>query len=544
MYAIWYTYVYILLIGMVETNNLATSQRIRPGLRLMSALLVGFTISAPHLPGQVAAVGAAPSGSSHANTLPLSGRTGQTGAVEAQQSASPGAGVSTINSSVQVTGNFAGSVVSPAPSGAIELNLSDALKLGLKNNLGTISSNNSVRAARAQRLQQLSALLPNIAANASETVTQVNLAAYGFQFKLPPGLNFAIPSVVGPFSYSQLQGTLSQSIYDPVQRRNWQASKETERASAFSAKDARELVVLAVGGTYLQTAAAEASVTSQRAQVDNAQAVYQQAVTRKAAGTNSKIDVMRSLVELQTQQQRLSSLEADLRKQRIALARVIGLPLDRELMLSEPLAFSTVAVPDVSAALQQAYVHRADLQSADAQVRAAERTVSAARAERLPSVSVNGDYGVLGPNPANAHGVFAVTGSVNVPIWQGGRTSADIQQAEATLQQRQAELADQRSAVEQQVRDALIELQTATGQVRVAESNRGYAHETLSESRDRFAAGVATTVEVVQAQEQVASAENDYISSLFSFDLARFSLARAMGVAEADLPNLLKGNRP
>ena len=186
--------------------------------------------------------------------------------------------------------------------------------------------------------------------------------------------------------------------------------------------------------------------------------------------------------------------------------------------------------------------HRADLQGAEAQLRAAEHTLAAAHAERLPSVSLSGDYGVIGPNPASTHGVFSVVGSVSVPIWQGGRTKGDIEQAEATLRQRQAELADQRGRVEQDVRSALIELDTAKGQVRLAESNRTYANETLLEARDRFSAGVATTVEVVQAQEQVAGAESDYISSLFSFNLADLALARATGEAESALPNLLKGN--
>ncbi len=453
--------------------------------------------------------------------------------------------MATVNSSIQVTGAYAGSgPVSNAPTGAITLRLADALKLGLAANLGAISAGNSIRASRAERIEALSALLPNISANASETVTQVNLAAYGFQFKLPPGINFSIPSVVGPFSYSQLQGALSQSIYDPVQRRNWKASKESERAAQLSAKDSRELVVLAVGGTYLQTIALAARVESQRAQVANAQAIYQQAVTRKAAGTNSKIDVTRSLVELQTQQQRLSSLDSDSRKQKIALARMIGLPQDRAIILSEPLSFHEEAIPDASAAIAEAFQRRADLQAATSQVAAAEQALSAAHAERLPSITVNGDYGVLGPNPTSTHGVFAVTGAVNIPIWQGGRTRGDIQQAEATLHQRQAELSDQRGQVEQDVRNALIELQTAVGQVRLADSNRSFANETLSESRDRFSAGVATTVEVVQAQEQVAGAESDYISSLFSFDLAKLSLARATGEAEADLPDLLKGNQP
>lgn len=493
--------------------------------------------------GQTMGTGA--SGSSRALPLAASGRTNQVGAVGSQQSTSPGTGADTINSSVQVSGEYAGSVpAKDLPAGAITLTLADAVKRGLAANLGALSADNSVRASRAQRIQELSALLPNITANASETVTQVNLAAYGFQFKLPPGINFSIPSVVGPFSYSQLQGALSQSIYDPVQRRNWQASKETERAAVLSVKDARELVVLAVGGTYLQTLASAANVESQRAQVDNAQAVYRQALTRKAAGINSKIDVLRSLVELQTEQQRLSTVEADLRKQKIVLARIIGLPLDRDLILSEPLVFNQAALPEAETAIQEAFRRRSDLRVAEAQVHAAELTLSAAHAERWPSVSLNGDYGVLGPNPASTHGVFAVTGAVNVPVWQGGRTKGDIQEAEATLRQRQAELADQRGKVEQDVRTALIELETAMGQVRLAASNRDYANETLDEARDRFSAGVATTVEVVQAQEQVASAESNYISSLFSFNLAKLTLARATGVAESDLPDLLKETRP
>ncbi len=482
------------------------------------------------------------SASSRATQLPSSGRMGESGSINSQQSASSGTGVATINSSVQVSGTFAGSLPSKTlPDGPVVLSLAEALHRGLTANLGALSANESVRASRANRIQELSTLLPSISANASETLQRVNLAAEGFKFNIP---NFSIPTLVGPFAYSQVQGALSQSIYDPVARRNWQASKETERASVLSAKDTRELVILAVGGTYLQTLADLARFESQRAQVDNAQAIYNQAVIRKAAGTNSKIDVVRSLVELQTQQQRLNSRGADFRKQKIALARIIGVPLDREIILSEPLAYTTSAIPDEPAAVHEALTDRADLQAAEAQVEAAQRALSAAHAERLPSISVNGNYGFLGATPASARAVYGVSGALNVPIWQGGRTRGDILQAEATLHTRQAELEDGRVGIEQDVRNALIEIQTATGQVHLAESNRTYANETLSEARDRFAAGVATTVEVVQAQEQVASAESDYISSLFSFDLAKLSLARACGRTEAALPDLLKGDRP
>ncbi len=512
-------------------------------LRIPCLVFLGYLAGLPAW-AQLSPAGG-PSGPNRPAMLPLSGRTGQAGAVNAQQSANGAGGVNTITSSVQVTGSYQGSVPShDVPSGAVTLTLSDAIKRGLNTNLGPISATNAVSAARAERIQALSALLPNIAVNASETVTQIDLAAYGFQFKAPPGSGFSIPTVVGPFAYSQAQGTLSQSVLDLVERRNWKASREGERAAALGAKDAREVVVLAVAGTYLQTLAEAARLSSQQAQVDNAQAVYNQAVVRKEAGTNARIDVMRSLVELQTQQQRLSSVDADLRKQKIALARLIGLPLDRELVLIENFSSNEATMPDTNTAIQHAFERRSDLRAAEAQVRAAETVLSAARAERLPSISLSGDYGVIGPNPASTHGVFALTGSVNVPVWEGGRIKGDIQQAEATVRQRAAELADQRGQVEQEVRTALIELQTAMGQVRVAANNRGYANETLTEARDRFQAGVATTVEVVQAQEQVAGAESDYISSLFSFNLAKVTLARAMGEAEADVPDLLGGTRP
>ncbi len=482
-------------------------------------------------------------GGSRPAALPISGRTGTPGSVTVQQSTSP-SGADTLNTSVQVGGDFAGSVPgAKPPAGAIDLTLGEAIRLGLQTNLGVIASGNFSAAARAQRLQMLASMLPYVSAGASDSVAQTNLAAYGFKFNLPPGLNFSIPTVVGPYNYSQLQGTVNAPIFDPVARQNWRAGKELEQAATLSAKDARELVVMAVAGSYLQTIATRARMDSQRAQVANAQAIYDQAQVRKAAGTNARIDVMRTLVELQTEQQRLNSLESDLRTQQLALARAIGMPLDRDLNLVELLAPNTIPIPQPATAVEQALKERSDLKAAEAQVRAAQHALDAARAERLPTVTLNGDYGVLGPNPTQMHGVFTITGSVNVPIWTGGRIRADVEQAEAALKQRQAELADQRGRVEQEVRAALIQLETATGQLRLAATNRDYAAETLREARDRFDLGVANTVEVVQAQQQVAGAEADYVSSLFSLDLARLNLARAAGEAETVLPDLLKGQR-
>jgi len=484
--------------------------------------------------------GGSSGGATRPATLPPSGRTSPTGSVTIQQSTSP-AGVDTLNTSVQVNGNLAGSIPgAKPPAGPISLTLGDAIKMGLQANLGVIAAGNASATARAERIEALSALLPNISAGASDTVAQTNLAAYGFVFHVPPGFDFSIPTIVGPYNYSQAQASVNASIYDPVARRNWKTARELEQASALSAKDARELVVMAVAGTYLETTATAARIASQQAQVANAQAVYDQARIRKEAGTNARIDVMRTLVELQTQKQRLNSLAADLRKQKLALARTIGLPLDRDFTVADPLSPNTIPVPEPSSAIQQAFTQRSDLKAAEAQVRAARQAVNAARGERLPSVVFSGYYGVLGPNPAATHGVFSATGSVNLPLWTGGRIQADVAQAEAALHQREAELADQRGRVEQEVRAALIELETANGQLQLAATNRDYAAETLREARDRFNLGVTTTVEVVQAQEQVASAEADYVSSLFALDLARLNLSRAAGQAETSLPDLLK----
>ena len=226
---------------------------------------------------------------------------------------------------------------------------------------------------------------------------------------------------------------------------------------------------------------------------------------------------------------------ADYRKQVIGLERLIGLAQDREIALADALDNAAPAPPDAASAIQQAFSQRSDLRAMETQVKAAQLAVSAARAERLPAASLSGNYGVIGPNPTTTHGVFAATASVTIPIWMGGRTGADIDQAETTLHQRQAELADQRGRIEQGVRNALIELETAEGQVKVSDSNRALANDTLTQARDRFAAGVATTVEVVQAQQQVAGADSDYISSLFSMNLARLSLAREMGQTESGL---------
>ena len=305
----------------------------------------------------------------HADTIPLSGRASQAGSVSATQSATPaGSSINTLNSSVEVQGSYQGSVPGPAiPSGPFTLTLEEALKRGLAYNLGAVAFQQSIRQARGQKYVSLSHLMPNVSAGLSEVVQQTNLAALGLKFSaFPAGLSF--PTIVGPFNYFDLRADVSQTLVDWTALRNYRASQESEKATQLSSRDARDLVVLAVSGGYLQVVAAAARVDAARAQVAAAQALYQQAADRHTAGLNARIDVTRSQVELQTQQNRLTSQTNDFAKQKIALARLIGLPVSQEYTLSDVMTFVPLESLTLDQAIARAAQSRADLQASQAQI--------------------------------------------------------------------------------------------------------------------------------------------------------------------------------
>jgi outer membrane protein TolC len=322
-------------------------------------------------------------------------------------------------------------------------------------------------------------------------------------------------------------------------RNNYRSANEVYRANQFSARDARDLVVLAVGGAYLQVIATKERVKSAHAQFDTANALYEQNSQKRAVGVVAQVDVDRSQVEALAQQQRVTSLENDLAKQKISLARITGLPPTDEYDLTDDIPFLAAPALSFDDALKQAFDRRSDLKAAESQIRAAEHTLAAARDERLPSLSVSGDYGDIGTNPAQSHGTFTAAATLHFPIWQGGRTEGDIKQAEATLAQRRAELEDLKSQVESDVRNAYLDLRAASSQVEVARKNLEVSRETLELTRQRFDAGVTDNVEVIQAQEFLTSAELDVINSVFAHNVAKLSLARSIAGAADSLQQFL-----
>jgi outer membrane protein TolC len=248
----------------------------------------------------------------------------------------------------------------------------------------------------------------------------------------------------------------------------------------------------------------------------------------------------RSQVELQTQQQRLTGEQADYAKDKIALARLIGLSSGQEIILTDTLPYAPLENLTLDQAIALASQNRSDLKAAEARFHAAELSRKAAVAERYPTLDIAADYGVIGINPSNSHGTFSVTGEVKFPIWEGNRVHGDILQADASLEQRRADYENLRARVEADVRNAFLDLNAAADQVRVAQSRRELARDELAQARDRFSSGVADTIEVVQAQEVVSGAEQDYIASLNAHNLAKAGVARAPGQAEKIMRTLLR----
>ena len=438
----------------------------------------------------------------------------------------------------QQQSQFQGSV----PTGAatptpVALTLHDAIARGLRANLGLLVSGSASDAARGERLQSLSALLPQVTGEVSENIQQIDLPSHGINFQIP---GIPIPKVVGPFHFTDVRAYGSFSVYDYNLRKNHLAAKENERAALLSVKDANDLVVQSVANAYLQVIADSSRVESLRAQVATDQAIYDRTADQKLAGTAAGIDVLRARVELQQLQQQLVAQLNRLAKDKLALGRVIGLPLGQEFTIAESVPYSALAVMTPDEALRTAYSQRADFQSAQATVRAAEASVQAARGERYPNVGVTADYGDVGQTLAESHGTFTFQAAAKFNIFDGERIKGDIIQARAALKQREDELADLRGQIDYQVRAALLDIQSAADLVTVARNNLDLANQTLDQARDRFTAGVTDNIEVVQAQGSVAIANDNLISALYSHNVAKVELARAVGSAEQQLQKFME----
>jgi outer membrane protein TolC len=319
------------------------------------------------------------------------------------------------------------------------------------------------------------------------------------------------------------------------------AASANEKAARLSLQDARELVVLVVGDQYLLVLANAARLETAKAQLDTAQTIFKRTQDMKSAGVSAGIDVLRAQVQMHTQQQRLLAAENQLERQKMVLARTIGLPVSQSIELTDAVPSSPTPSVDLDAALARAYLRRPDYLAAQSRTRAAELAVRAAQGEALPTVQINGDYGAIGRSPGDAQNTYSVAAGVRIPVFQGGRVKAEVAEARAALRQHQMQLEDMHNRIEFEVRAAWLDVKTSGDQVEVAKQSIDLAGQQLTQAQDRYSAGVAGTLDVVQAQEAVATANETYIQALYTNNVAKLSLARALGVAEQQTRDFLGG---
>jgi outer membrane protein TolC len=432
-----------------------------------------------------------------------------------------------------------GSVPEAKPTpGVLSLTFHDALERALRQNLAGLLSEYNTIAARGQKWQQLSDLLPHVDADVQEIAQKTSLEALGLRGGLGP-LQF--PRVIGPFSYFDVRASATQRLFDWKSIQKYRSAVNSEAVAHHGLQDARELVVLATGNAYLQAIAGAARVETAQAQVETAKALYQKAVAQQQAGVSPAIDTLRAQVQFQTRQQQLIAATNDFAKQKLVLARVVGLAPGQEFELADKAPYEAFPVPDLETSLQRAYSLRSDYKAAQSRLLAAQFEHSAAVAGYYPSLDFAANYGEIGKVPGDVLPTFLVAGTLNIPIFEGGKVHADVLKADASLRQAQAQLADVRGQVDQDVRNALFDLKSSSDQVEVAQSSVNLAEQALTQSQDRFTAGVTDNLEVIQAQEAVATAHENLISSLYLNNLAKVSFARAIGRAEEGVREYLRG---
>jgi outer membrane protein TolC len=443
---------------------------------------------------------------------------------------------------------LSGSLLGGVPTGQVTpeplaLSLKDAVDRALQSNLAVRLQQESVHLSEGTRAVTRSDLLPNISARLAATRQQINLAAFGFT-RIPgiPGAN--LPTIVGPFNVFDVRLSVTQSLLDFSRQDDLRADSATVRAEIATLKSTRGMAAAVAAGLYLLSVAAESRIDAARTQAETADALYRLATDLKEAGIVAGIDVIRAQVQQQRQRQRLIAAQNDFEKLKLELARAIGLPIGQGIVLTDKVPYAPLSPPALDTALARAYTSRADYQAVRARADAAEADRDSAQSELLPSLHANADYGTIGQSLGTTQPTFAVSANMRVPVFEGKRQQAHLVEADARLRERQSELADHRARVDYEVRAALLDLRSADEQVQVTQAAVTLANQELEQARDRFSAGVASNIEVIQAQDAVASASEQYISILYAHNLAKIALATALGVVDESAAAFIGGSIP
>jgi outer membrane protein TolC len=446
--------------------------------------------------------------------------------------------------------SYVGSVQAVAATSEVkQLSLDDAIRLGIENNLALTLAKQNQKSAEAQKLQLANALLPNLSLHADHGVHQIDLSSYGFSpgilpsFGITPAQAAAFPTIVTVNS-TNAQVNMSQAIFTWSGIDVWKAAKANEKAAYYNTQSSRGLVVLNVGTAYLKALAASSQVDYAQALLKTDETLLYQAHEEHVAGTAANLDELRARVQYQTQQQTLIAAENSFEKSKIALLRQIGIAPEQKIQLTDATPYADLASLTIEEARKQAYGNRQDFQGLKQQIRSAQLERQAVKHERFPSLNFNGNYGVTGVTGQIYHGLFTAEGTISIPIFDEAKFRGDKDVAVAQVDEIRSQLNDLTNKIDQQLRDSLLDLQTAAELVRVARSNVELATTALEQTTDRFQAGVDDNLPVVQAQSTLAQAQTQYVNTVFQFNQAKLGLARNLGIIDTQYKNYIPGNSP
>lgn len=431
-------------------------------------------------------------------------------------------------------------VIERASPNALSLSIDDAIAQGLQHNLGIVLDLQNQRSVHGQVLQVKNNLLPSMTAVAKTSTQQINLAALGFKPGAIdiPGFSSNFPTIV-KVDVTSAQLNLSQQLFNVPAYFLYRAAQRADEVASWTTLNERGTVALNVGTQYLRAVADASEIENAQALLKADQVALNQAVAQREAGVGTNLDVLRARVQLQTQQQTLINSENVFAKDKIALNRLMGLPAEQELTLTDAAPYAEFAALPLDEAMKIAFERRKDLRSLEAQMEVADRTLKAVKYERLPSLSFSGDYGVLGETHGLYHGVFSATGKLSFPIFQEGQLRGEREVAQAQLSGLRQQIQSLKVTIEQQIRSAMLDVQAADEQVKVARSNVDLATQALQDTTDRFAAGVDDNLPVVQAQATLAAAQSRLVETLYQYNQAKLTLARNTGVVETQYKTYL-----
>ena len=436
---------------------------------------------------------------------------------------------------------FWGSVTAqPVTDTALQLSLDDAVRRGLANNLGLKQAENGEKSIRGQKNEALQEFLPNITLTGGTGVFQHDLAALGFgpgtisKFTqmFPGGATPAGLSFITRDDLTQGQINFEQTLFSGPVIAAWKAASAAQRVAYFAKMSARGEVVQQVATAYLRSIAAASHVDNASALLAADQVLLDQAHAAHQAGTASNLDELRARVQLQAQQQALIAAQNEQEKDLILLKREIGIDPGQKIQLTDPAPYSDLATQTPEEVRAVAYKYRQDYQNLQNQAVEAKAIHAAYRSQRLPTLKFGGFWGVDTVNGAGTHGNFAAIGTLSVPLFREASLRGDEDVSAAQLSAVQSQLADLRSHIDQQVRDALLDVDASAKLVEVARSNVDLATRALSDETDRVKAGVDDNLPLVTAQATLATAQNNMVESLYQYNVAKLALARAAGVLE------------